>query len=80
MGGETAIGGKEVVVIMARDPGAQNAGACEYRLLATSGPQTPAEAWLSWNAKQAESIGQSWYVRGLELTRTEGENGPADLE
>jgi hypothetical protein len=40
MGGDTAIGGKEVVIIMTRDPGARNADRFEYKLLATNKTST----------------------------------------
>lgn len=40
MGGDTAIGGKEVVIVMTRDSSAPNAGPCEYRLLATNKTST----------------------------------------
>jgi hypothetical protein len=40
MGGDTSFGGSEVVVVMARDPGAAGAGAFDYRLLATNKTST----------------------------------------
>jgi hypothetical protein len=40
MGGETAFGGSEVVVIMYRDPARESKEKCEYRLLATSRTST----------------------------------------
>jgi hypothetical protein len=40
MGGETGIGGKEVVVVMAKKTGTQSSGARKYKLLATSRTST----------------------------------------
>ena len=40
MGGETAVGGSEVVVVMSRDAESPNAGRYQYRLLATSKTST----------------------------------------
>lgn len=40
MGGETAIGGSEVVVVMSKEAGAEATGRYEYKLLATSKTST----------------------------------------
>lgn len=40
MGGETSFGGSEVVVVMGRNPGREESGRYEYRLLATSKTST----------------------------------------
>lgn len=40
MGGETAFGGSEVVVVMGKDTGREDSGRYEYRLLATSKTST----------------------------------------
>ena len=40
MGGETAVGGSEVTVVMSREPGAERSAGYEYKLLATSKTST----------------------------------------
>ena len=54
MGGETAFGGDEAVVIMSRRPGEDNAGRYQYKLLATQRTSTM--------EKEIQEAGDAGYV------------------
>jgi hypothetical protein len=65
MGGETAFGGKEVVVVMLKDPAATAPGKRAYRLLATSRTSTMQKEMQQLGNEGFEYKGQTVFQSGI---------------